>query len=210
MKTNTRTLTHARTRKQTQPFTFKLYNSQMFVQLLQLLLEQVVLLTFNGEGNSVRQLKYKLFILELLLGRITLTVEVEPTLSVFHSIPYGDILEVAIKEPVIFMDLSINLVMAFNHSSIKDCITTMFLVLCVMLPLRTLSSCYQQETSVQVDGAGHTMDISWQNIMVIQEETCTCASTTTQNRQLEVLQTRMAIYFILLKEHVDHFLVLPT
>ena len=169
-----------------------------------------MLLTFNGEGNSVQQLEYKPFTLELLLGRITLTVEVEPTLSVFHSIPYGDILEVVVKEPVIFMDLSINSIKAFNHSSIKDCMTTTFLVLCVMLPLRTLSSCYQQETSVPVDGAGHTMDISWQNATVIQEETCTCASTTTQNRQLEVLQTIMAIYFILLKENVDHFLVLPT
>ena len=169
-----------------------------------------MLFTFNGEENSVRQLKYKLFILESLLGRITITVEVEPTLSVFHSIPYGDILEVVIKEPVIFMELNTNLVMAFNHSSIKDCITTMFLVLCVMLPLRTLSSCYQQGTSVPVDGAGHTMDISWQNATIIQEETCTYASTTTQNRQLEVLQNMMAIYFILLKEYVDHFLVLPT
>ena len=187
-----------------------LYNCEMFMQLLQFLLEQVVLLTFNGEGNSVRQLGYKLFILELLLGRVTVTVEVEPTLSVFHSIPYGDILEVVVKDPVIFMELSINSIKAFNHSSIKDCMTTMFLVLCVMLPLRTLSSCYQQGTSVPVDGTGHTMDISWQNILVIQEETCTCASTTMQNRQLEVLQTMMAIYFILLKEYVDHFLVLPT
>ena len=146
-----------------------------------------MLLTFNGEGNGVRQLEYKPFILESLLGRITITVEVEQTLSVFHSIPYGDILEVVVKVPVIFMDLSINSIKAFNHSSIKDCMTTMFLVLCVMLPLRTLSSCYQQGTSVPVDGEGHTMDISWQNIMVIQEEICTCASTTMQNRQLEVL-----------------------
>ena len=120
----------------------------------------MVLLTFNGEENGVRQLEYKPFILESLLGRITVTVEVEPTLSVFHSIPYGDILEVVVKDPVIFMDLSTNSIKAFNHSSIKDCMTTMFLVLCVMLPLRTLSSCYQQGTSVPVDGAGHTMDIS--------------------------------------------------
>ena len=168
-----------------------------------------MLLTFNEEENGVRQLEYKPFILESLLGCITVTVEVEPTLSVFHSIPYGDILEVVVKEPVIFMELSITSIKTFNHSSIKDCMTTMFLVLCVMLPLRTLSSCYQQGTSVPVNGAGHTMDISWLNIMVIQEETCTCASTTMQNQQSEVLQTIMAIYFILLKEHVDHFLVLP-
>ena len=171
---------------------------------------RVVLLTFSGEGRNALHMAYKLSTLESLLDHTTGVPEVELTLSVFHLILFGEIIKMAFKQQVIFTEQSMNCGKAFNHLKTKDCITTMFLVLCVTLPLRTLNSCYQQKTFVPVDGAGHTMDISWQNDIIMQEGTHTFVLTTRQKEQLEVLQVTTSLRFTLLRLDVDHFLVLPT
>ena len=165
---------------------------QLPVEGLNLLVPRI----FNGEENVALLAVFRLFTRASLLDHIIVITEVELTLSVFHLILYGDITETVNKEQVIFMDQNINLVMAYNHSSIKDCMITMFLVLCVTMPIRTLNSCYQQRTSVPLDGVEHIMDISWQNALVIMEETCTCVSTTTQSLQA-VAATMTAICSIL-------------
>ena len=170
----------------------------------------MVLLTFNGEGRNARLMEYKLSTLESLLDQNGVKTEVELTLSVFHLILYGDITEAVFKERVIFTEQSMNCGKAFSHLSTRDCITTMFLVLCVMLPIGTLSSCYQQRTSVLVDGVEHITDISWQESMIMQEKACFSVLTTTQKEQLEVVLITMAIHFSLLRLHVDLFLALPT
>ena len=170
----------------------------------------MVLLTFNGEGRNARLMEYKLSTLESLLDQNGMKAEVELTLSVFHLILYGEITEAVFKEQVTFMEQSMNLIKKFICSTTEGYMNTMFLVLCVTLPIRTLSSCYQQRTSVPVDGVEHTMDISWQNDIIIQEEACTIVSTTTQREQLEVVLITTVMDFSLLRLYVDHFLALPT
>ena len=171
---------------------------------------RVVLPTFSGEGRNALHMEYKLSTLESLLDHTTRVKGMELTLSVFHLILFGEIIKMAFKEQVLFLEQSTNCGKAFNHLKTKDWLTTMLLVLCVTLPLRTLNSCYQQKTFVPVDGAGHTMDISWQKSIIMQEVTHTFVLTTGQKEQLEVLQIRTSLHFTLLRLDVDHFLVLPT